>query len=119
MQEYFGESFKNIKVKKKFLCLVKHLYTSPTAIRGIRKEDHDGKLISSELVKSLEGITLVGERCDVETFKWVQEHLKGKFVNDSYWQTESGGPMLSNYLGLSSQPSKPGSACKPVPGYNL
>lgn len=27
--------------------------------------------------------------------------------------------MLSNYLGLSSHPCKPGSACKPVPGYNL
>jgi propionyl-CoA synthetase len=63
------------------------LYTSPTAMRGIRKEDHDGKLIKPEFIKCLEGVTLVGERCDVETFKWVQQHFKGKFVNDTYWQT--------------------------------
>lgn len=63
-QEYFGGLFKSIKVIL-FYISVKHLYTSPTAIRGIRKEDHDGKLISPELVKSLEGVTLVGERCDV------------------------------------------------------
>lgn len=62
---------------------------------------------------------MAGERLDVETFKWVQDHLKDKFVNDNYWQTESGGPMLSNFLGLTKQAYKPGSACKPVPGYNM
>lgn len=41
-------------------------------MRGIRKEDHDGKFISPDLIKTLKGVTLVGERCDVETFKWVQ-----------------------------------------------
>ena len=88
-------------------------------MRGIRKEDSQGKFITKELTESLKGITLVGERCDVETFKWVQKHFKDSFVNDTYWQTESGSPILSNYTGFESFPTKPGSACKPVPGYNL
>lgn len=45
--------------------------------------------------------------------------MKGKLVNDCYWQTESGGPILSNYLGFPTFPEKPGSACKPLPGYNV
>lgn len=61
----------------------------------------------------------MGERCDIPTFKWVEDHLKGKLVNDCYWQTETGGPILSNYLGFPTFPEKPGSACKPLPGYNV
>ena len=61
----------------------------------------------------------MGERCDVETFKWVQQHFSNRFINDTYWQTESGSPILTNYIGLETFPMKPGSACKPVPGFNL
>ena len=80
--------------------LVQHLYTSPTAIRSIRKEDSEGKFIGGHNLKGLRSVTLVGERCDVPTFEWVGKHFKGKLVNDCYWQTETGGPILSNFLGF-------------------
>ena len=44
-------------------------------MRGIRKEDSEGKLIGKDSIKSLKGVTLVGERCDVETFKWMQNNF--------------------------------------------
>jgi propionyl-CoA synthetase len=56
-------------------------------MRTIRKEDPEGTLILPSHIASLEGITLAGERCDVETFKWVQQHFGNIFVNDTYWQT--------------------------------
>lgn len=56
-------------------------------MRGIRKEDPEGAFITKDRIKTLKGLTLVGERCDVETFKWVQTHFEGKFINDTYWQT--------------------------------
>jgi len=42
-------------------------------------------------------------------------------VNDHWWQTESGWPMISNYAGFSDSPFKvkPGSATIPVPGYDI
>ena len=49
----------------------------------------------------------------------MQNHFKKRFVNDTYWQTESGSPILTNYANLTTFPMKPGSACKPVPGYNV
>lgn len=84
--------------------LVDHLYTSPTAIRTIRKEDSEGKYISQHDISHLRSISMVGERCDVPTFEWVEEHFKGKLVNDNYWQTETGAPILSNYLGFDTFP---------------
>ena len=54
----------------------------------------------------------------MHTFQWIEDHLKGKLVNDNYWQTETGAPILTNYMGYQTFPEKPGSCCKPVPGYN-
>lgn len=62
---------------------------------------------------------MAGERCDIPTFNWLQSKFPGLLINDNYWQTETGWPMCSNYLGLERFKTKPGSACKPVPGYNL
>jgi len=50
------------------ILLVDHLYTSPTAIRTIRKEDSEGKFISQHDISHLRSVSLVGERCDVPTF---------------------------------------------------
>ena len=69
-------------------------------MRGIRKEDPEGNFIKAKPLASLKGVTLVGERCDIETFKWVEELFPNRFVNDTYWQTESGSPILTNYYGL-------------------
>jgi propionyl-CoA synthetase len=56
-------------------------------------------MIGQHDLSKLKSVTLVGERCDIPTFKWVEDHLGRQMVNDCYWQTESGSPILSNYLG--------------------
>ena len=40
-------------------------------------------------------------------------------VNDNYWQTETGWCVCSNFLGLTQFEVRPGSCCKPIPGYDI
>ena len=94
------------------------MFTAPTAIRAIRKEDPNGVLMHQYDLSALRHQFLAGERCDVATLTWLQEQL-GIPVIDHWWQTESGWPMVSNFAGIGLFPSKPGSVCKPVPGYDL
>ena len=61
----------------------------------------------------LKALFLAGERADPDTVLWAQEHLK-KPVIDHYWQTESGWPISSNFLGSLSKPLKVGSSSLPV-----
>ncbi|MCB0553731.1 MAG: propionyl-CoA synthetase [Phaeodactylibacter sp.] len=97
---------------------VRVLFTAPTAIRAIKKEDSGGKLKQKYDTSSLKYLFLAGERCDVSTLNWSQE-LLGVPVIDHWWQTESGWPMLANMVGLELLPIRPGSAGKPVCGYDL
>lgn len=50
---------------------VKSIYMAPTAVRVIKKDDYEGKLVKKYDVSSLEGFHLVGERCDPDTVWWV------------------------------------------------
>ena len=61
---------------------------------------------------------MAGERCDVATLKWLEEKLQIPVI-DHWWQTESGWPMLANSMGVEILPVKPGSASKPVAGYDI
>ncbi|MCP4357112.1 MAG: AMP-binding protein [Chloroflexi bacterium] len=61
---------------------------------------------------------LAGERCDPATLLWAEEKL-GIPVIDHWWQTETGWPVCSNMLGIELLPFKPGSAARPVPGYDV
>ncbi len=97
---------------------VRAMFTAPTALRAIRKEDPDGAFIKAHDLSSLKYQFLAGERCDVATLQWAQKHLKVPVI-DHWWQTESGWPMLANLMGIQALPVKPGSVTKPVPGYNL
>jgi acyl-coenzyme A synthetase/AMP-(fatty) acid ligase len=97
---------------------VKVMFTAPTAIRAIRKEDPQGNFIKQYDLSSLKYQFLAGERCDVDTLKWLQSQL-GVPVIDHWWQTESGWPMLANFPGIELLPIKPGSVTKPVAGYDL
>lgn len=97
---------------------VKVMFTAPTAIRAIRKEDPNGDFIKQYDLSSLKFQFLAGERCDVDTLKWLEAQL-GIPVIDHWWQTESGWPMLSNFPGIELMPVKPGSVTKPVAGYDL
>jgi acyl-coenzyme A synthetase/AMP-(fatty) acid ligase len=94
------------------------MFTAPTAIRAIRKEDPYGAHISSRDLSCLRAQFLAGERCDIATLEWLQQQL-GIPVIDHWWQTESGWPMLANFAGLDLLPIIPGAAGFPVPGYQL
>ncbi len=94
------------------------MFTAPTAIRAIRKEDPNGEMIKKYDLSSLKYQFLAGERCDISTLNWTQKHLNVPVI-DHWWQTESGWPMLSNMVGVELLPVKPGSATKPVCGYEI
>lgn len=97
---------------------VKVMFTAPTAIRAIKKEDPEGDLLKKYDLSSLKYQFLAGERCDVATLKWTEKQL-GIPVIDHWWQTESGWPMLANMAGIALQEIKPGSAGLPVCGYDI
>ena len=94
------------------------LFTAPTAIRAIKKEDPEGKLLHKHDLSSLRCLYLAGERCDPNTLEWSAEKLQRPVV-DHWWQTESGWPMVANPMGIEPLPVKPGSASVPVPGYEI
>lgn len=97
---------------------VKTLFTAPTAIRAIKKEDSEGELLKKYDISSLQYLFLAGERCDVATYNWAKD-LLGVPVIDHWWQTESGWAMLANMAGYPLHETKPGSATKPVCGYDV
>ena len=97
---------------------VKVMFTAPTAIRAIKKEDPNGNMLKRYDISCLKYQFLAGERCDVATLNWTEEKLKVPVI-DHWWQTESGWPMIANMVGVGLQPIKPGSAGLPVCGYNI
>jgi acyl-coenzyme A synthetase/AMP-(fatty) acid ligase len=97
---------------------VQVLFTAPTAIRAIKKEDPDGSFRKMFNIDSLQHLFLAGERTDVATYEWVSDLLRVPVI-DHWWQTESGWPMLANPAGIELQPVKPGSAGLPVTGYDI
>ena len=97
---------------------VEGLFTAPTAIRAIKKEDPEGKLLAGHDISSLRTLFLAGERLDPETYSWASSVL-GVPVIDNWWQTETGWPIASNLRGLDPMPVKPGSPSVPVPGYDV
>jgi propionyl-CoA synthetase len=97
---------------------VRALFTAPTAIRAIKKEDPDGALLASYDLTSLHTLFLAGERLDPDTYEWASRIL-GVPVVDNWWQTETGWPIAANLRGLEPMPIKPGSPSVPVPGYDV
>jgi acyl-coenzyme A synthetase/AMP-(fatty) acid ligase len=94
------------------------MFTAPTAIRAIRKEDPNGDRIKEFDLSHFRAQFLAGERCDADTLEWTQQIL-GVPVIDHWWQTESGWPMLGQCLGYGPDHVKPGSASFPIPGYDV
>jgi acetyl-CoA synthetase len=90
------------------------LYTAPTAIRslmGFGTEPLQGRDLSS-----LKVLGTVGEPINEEAWHWYSEQVgKGKCpVVDTWWQTETGGCLISNLAGIT--PARPGWATLPLPG---
>ena len=94
------------------------MFTAPTAIRAIKKEDPNGQFINKYDLASLRILFLAGERCDVATLEWINQHIPVPAI-DHWWQTESGWPMIANMMGVERLPIKPGSSGKVVAGYDV
>ena len=94
------------------------MFTAPTAIRAIKKEDPQGKEIKKYDLKHLKSIYLAGERADPESIKWTT-NLIGKPVIDHWWQTETGWSIAGNFHALGLFQIKPGSTGKPAPGFDV
>ena len=97
---------------------VKSLFTAPTAIRAIKKEDPNGEFFKKYDLSKFEKLFLAGERADPDTIKWF-EKLSNSPVIDHWWQTETSWAITADCTGIESFPVKYGSAFKPVPGYDL
>ncbi len=97
---------------------VNGLFTAPTAIRAVKKEDPDALLLANYDISSLRTLFQAGERLDPDTYHWAAEHL-GVPVIDNWWQTETGWPIAANLRGLEPMPVKPGSPTVAVPGFDV
>lgn len=98
---------------------VKTMFTAPTGIRAIKKEDPEGHLKTAYDLSKLKYLFLAGERCDAATLQWVEQLLHIPVI-DHWWQTESGWPMLVTPIENGRvHPVKPGSAGRPVPGFQV
>ncbi len=98
---------------------VKVVFTAPTAIRAIKKEDSAGThLAKYDVGASLRALYLAGERLDPATYEWATSML-GVPVVDNWWQTETGWPIAANPIGLERLPAKAGSPTVPMPGYDV
>jgi acetyl-CoA synthetase len=85
-------------------------YTAPTAIRMLMKAGSD--LVKKFDLSKLRLMASVGEPLNPEAVEWGVESF-GKPFHDNWWQTETGGIMISNFL---SMDVKPGSMGRPLPG---
>ncbi|XXF80021.1 acetate--CoA ligase [Myxococcaceae bacterium GXIMD 01537] len=90
------------------------LYTAPTALRALLREGDDYVKESSR--KSLRILGSVGEPINPEVWRWYHDVVgEGRCaVVDTWWQTETGGILISPLPGAT--PTKPGSATFPLPG---
>jgi len=93
---------------------VTQFYTAPTAIRSLAKESLD--FVQPFPLKSLKVIGSVGEPINEEAWHWYNDHVGGKRcpLVDTWWQTETGGIMLSPIPFVT--PTKPTYATLPLPG---
>jgi propionyl-CoA synthetase len=94
------------------------LFTAPTTFRAIKREDPKGELIRKYDLSKFRTLFLAGERLDPDTLKWAQDLLNVPVI-DHWWQTETGWPICANCAGLGMLPVKPGSATKPVAGWDV
>ena len=94
------------------------LFTAPTALRAVKREDPEAQLLREHDVSSLRTLFLAGERADPDTIAWAEKALNVPVI-DHWWQTETGWPMVANCLGIEAQRVKHGSPTLPVPGYDI
>jgi propionyl-CoA synthetase len=94
------------------------MFTAPTAFRAIKREDPAGTLIGKYDLSAFRTLFLAGERTDPDTLRWAETRLNVPVI-DHWWQTETGWPITANCVGIDKVPVKPGSAGKPVAGWDV
>ena len=102
--------FWEIVEKHKVNCV----YTAPTAIRSLMSFGTDP--IKGKDLSSLKVLGTVGEPINEEAWHWYDENIGNKKcpIVDTWWQTETGGCLISNLAGIT--PAKPSWATLPMPG---
>lgn len=93
---------------------VNQFYTSPTAIRSLMAEGQEW--VDNINLTSLRVLGTVGEPINEEAWHWYHDHVGGNRcpIADTWWQTETGGIMISAIAGVI--PTKPAFASLPLPG---
>ncbi|WP_454915516.1 propionyl-CoA synthetase [Xanthobacter sediminis] len=94
------------------------LFTAPTALRAIKKEDPECAFKTGRDMGHFRTLFLAGERADPDTVRWAENQL-GVPVVDHWWQTETGWAIAANPVGLGLLPVKLGSPTVPMPGYDV
>lgn len=97
---------------------VKSFFTAPTALRAIKRDDPEGKLVKDYDISHLTALYLAGERADPDSVQWAERHLKVPVV-DHWWQTETGWAIAANPLGIEALPFKSGSPSVAMPGFDV
>ena len=94
-------------------------YTTPTALRMFMKFGDD--IPNSFDLSSLRLLGTVGEPINPEVWRWYFKTIgKEKCpIIDTWWQTETGGMLISSLPGIETIPLKPGSGTLPIPGVNI
>ncbi len=88
-------------------------YSAPTAIRALMKDGDE--LVGDFDLSSLRHLASVGEPLNAEAVIWSGEVFGGIKFHDTFWQTETGSVMITNYPGMEI---RPGSMGMPFPGIN-
>ncbi|MFM7710048.1 MAG: AMP-binding protein, partial [Ferruginibacter sp.] len=100
------------EIVAKYRC--RTIYTAPTAIRSLMSFGTDP--IAGKDLSSLRVLGTVGEPINEEAWHWYHTHIGKKEcpIVDTWWQTETGGILISNLAGVT--PAKPAHATWPLPG---
>ena len=93
---------------------VNQFYTAPTAIRALEK--HPAHFVDRYDLSKLKVLGTVGEPINEEAWHWYDEHVGKKHapIVDTWWQTETGGILISSIAGVTEQ--RPTFATLPMPG---
>jgi len=94
-------------------------YTTPTALRMFMKFGNN--IPNSFDLSSLRLLGTVGEPINPEVWKWYFKTIGNEKcpIIDTWWQTETGGMLISPLPGLETMPLKPGSGTLPIPGVRI
>ena len=94
-------------------------YTTPTALRMFMKFGDD--IPNSFDLSSIRLLGTVGEPINPEVWRWYYTVIgKEKCpIIDTWWQTETGGMLISALPGIETIPLKPGSGTRPIPGLDM